>query len=479
MVDFADLTLADVQRGLLEGRFSGSSLLDHYLHRIRETSYLNAFLEVYEAEARQKMEALDQKIKDAPESLGKLFGCVFSVKDMIVLKAHEVTAGSRILNGFKSMFTATLLQRMLDEDAIIIGRTNCDEFGMGSANLHSYYGPVGNAQDPHRVSGGSSGGAAVSVQAGTCLLAIGTDTGGSVRQPAAMTGTVGFKPGYGMVSRFGLVAYASSFDQAGIIARSPADIDRVMEVISVADANDATMKTKGLYATQSAAVKDKCRVACFAEAIEGAGVNQEVRQRFNDFVHHLTEAGHEVVSVEFGLLEYLVPTYYILTTAEASSNLSRYDGVRYGYRSSEAGNIHDLYIQSRSEGFGTEVKKRIMLGSFVLSEGYYDAYFSKAQKVRTLVRNRIEAIFSDFDFVALPTSPVAAWKKDEKQTNPLSEYMADIYTVLASLAGTPAVSVPAGNNSEGLPLGIQLIANSGDDKKLVKFTEHITNWHNF
>jgi len=472
------LSLAEIQEKLLDGSLTCRRIVDTYLSRIEASKHLNAYVEVYAEEVIRQADILDGKIKNKRTELGRLFGCVFSVKDMIVLENHGVTAGSRILEGFKSRFTATCLQRMLDEDAIVIGRTNCDEFGMGSANLHSHYGSVGNAVDPERVSGGSSGGAAVSVQAGTCLVALGTDTGGSVRQPAAMTGTFGFKPTYGMVSRYGLIAYASSFDQLGVIAGRAEDVDRVMDVVSSVDPHDGTMLQRGLYGSQLTEKKETYRLAWFPEAVETDGIDDEVRDRFSSFRAYLSRQGHTVEPVGFDLLDYLVPCYYILTTAEASSNLSRYDGVKYGYRSKKAKNINDLYVMSRSEGFGSEVKKRIMLGSFVLSEGYYDAYFSKAQKVRTLVRNRLQEIFGGFDFIVLPTSPVAAWKKSEKAENPLSEYMADIYTVLASLAGMPAISVPSGNNSGGLPLGIQLIAPAGSDKKLVGFCKDITDWHN-
>lgn len=474
------LSLTEIQAKLLEGSLSCSEVVTGCLARIEQTKHLNAYIEVYADEAVRHAEQIDHKLKHSPEKLGKLFGCVISVKDMIVHEGHGASAGSRILQGFRSRFTATCLQRLMDEDAVIIGRTNCDEFGMGSANLHSYYGPVGNAIDPERISGGSSGGAAVSVQTGTCHVALGTDTGGSVRQPAAMTGTIGFKPTYGMVSRFGLIAYASSFDQLGVIARSAGDLDRVMEVVSCADAHDSTMLQSGHYGTQQPGDSKKFRIAFLEDAVGTEGVDAGVRERFHSFTSYLSSQGHVVEPVNFGLLDYLVPCYYILTTAEASSNLSRYDGVRYGYRSKEAKNIHDLYIMSRSEGFGSEVKKRIMLGSFVLSEGYYDAYYSKAQKVRSLVRRRLEEVFMDFDFIVLPASPVAAWKitgKEEK--DPLSEYMADIYTVLASLAGIPAISVPSGNNSENLPLGMQMIAPAGKDKKLIEFTKDITDWHNF
>lgn len=468
-----NFSLDQLQQQLLRGTLSCERLVHYYLQNIVNTQELNAYVEVYADEAMDYAKALDIKIKNQPESLGKLFGCVLSVKDLIVHKDHKVSAGSAILSGFESQFTASALDAVLKEDAIIIGRTNCDEFGMGSDNTNSHFGPVRNKIDKSKISGGSSGGAAVSVQADTCLVALGTDTGGSVRQPAAMCGVIGFKPSYGLVSRFGLVAYASSFDQLGIIGRHVSDIDKVMSIVSIYDENDATMYSDGLYPEQEAIKKTSYRIAYFDQAVHTDGIQAEVYDAFNNSVDKLRSMGHEVNKIGFDYLEYLVPCYYILTTAEASSNLSRYDGIRYGYRSPKAKTLQDVYTMSRSEGFGKEVKKRIMLGSFVLSEAYYDAYFSKAQQVRQLIRQKMDEIFENYDFIILPTSPVVAWDIDQKPSDPLAMYMADIYTVLASLTGMPAVSVPNGNNSDNLPFGIQVLAGTKKDKNLLLFAGQI------
>ena len=324
-----------------------------------------------------------------------------------------------------------------------------------------------------RVSGGSSGGAAVSVQMDMCLAAIGTDTGGSVRQPASMCGVYGFKPSYGMVSRYGLVAYASSFDQAGIIAKNIDDITKIMEVISILDEYDATMMTQDLFPSQNNVLPETIKIAYFIETIENDALDPEIKAATKKELENLKNSGAIVEAVSFDLLEALVPCYYILTTAEASSNLSRYDGVRYGYRSPDAKTLSDMYVKSRTEGFGTEVKKRIMLGTYVLSEAYYDAYFTKAQQVRRLICERMDAIFAEYDFIIMPTTPKVAWPIHESAKDPLESYMADIYTVLANLAGIPAISVPIDNNNEKMPFGIQVMGNRKDEKKLLKFAERL------
>jgi aspartyl-tRNA(Asn)/glutamyl-tRNA(Gln) amidotransferase subunit A len=460
-------SLKAIQKDLLSGVVSAEQVVLHYLKNIESTKHLNAYIEVYAEEAVNAAKALDDKIKMRPDSLGKLFGCVVSVKDIIVQKNRMVSAGSKILSGFESQFSATCLKAMAAEDAIIIGRTNCDEFGMGSANTNSYFGPVKNGADNSKVSGGSSGGAAVSVQTDTCLIALGTDTGGSVRQPASMCGVYGFKPTYGLVSRYGLIAYASSFDQAGILAHNSEDIAAVMSVISIHDDYDATMFRQGLYPEQTGKLSEKLKIAYLDEAIHNDALAPEIRIATLEYLTKLTSEGHQVDKIHFELLDYLVPCYYILTTAEASSNLSRYDGVRYGHRTPFAQNPDDMYIRSRTEGFGPEVKKRIMLGAFVLSEAHYDAYYTKAQQVRQLIKSRINRIFETYDFIILPVTPSVAWSVHERPTDPLQMYMADIYTVLANLAGIPGISIPLGNNSDNLPFGIQLLCNQKDDKKLL------------
>ncbi|MBC7884795.1 MAG: Asp-tRNA(Asn)/Glu-tRNA(Gln) amidotransferase subunit GatA [Saprospiraceae bacterium] len=468
-------SLKEIQNLLLSGELSTEQLVISYLERIETTKHLNAFIEVYDDEALNKARELDHKMKHSPDTLGKLFGCVISIKDMIVYKNHKVSAGSKILDGFISQFSGTALEAVIREDAIIIGRTNCDEFGMGSANTNSYFGPVANGADHKRVSGGSSGGAAVSVQTDSCLIAFGTDTGGSVRQPASLCGVIGFKPTYGLVSRHGLVAYASSFDQLGLMGRNVEDIDVVMTVISELDAYDATMFQTGLYDDQ--VIDDfnltTIKVAYLEEAINNESLDKQIKDAFYGYLSHLTDQGVSVDKIQFPLLEYVVPVYYILTTAEASSNLSRYDGVRYGYRPEKVTTLEDLYVNTRTNGFGQEVKKRIMLGSFVLSEAYFDTYFTKAQQIRQMIKEQIHKIFEKFDFIILPTTPKVAWQVAEKPTNPMEIYLSDIYTVLSNLAGIPAVSVPLGNNIDGMPFGIQILSNVKDDKKLLHFIKHL------
>lgn len=466
-------SLSQIQQELLHASITCEQMVHSYLANIENFKHLNAFVEVYADEAIQAAKALDIKIKQNPTALGRLFGCFISIKDLIVQKDHKVSAGSKILEGFVSQFDATCIAALLAEDAIIIGRTNCDEFGMGSANTNSYFGPVKNGANIDRVSGGSSGGAAVSVQMDMCLAAIGTDTGGSVRQPASMCGVYGFKPSYGMVSRYGLVAYASSFDQAGIIAKNIDDISKIMEVISIADEYDATMMTQDLFPSQNKALPETIKIAYFTETIESDALDSEIKAATKKELENLKNSGAIVEAVSFDLLEALVPCYYILTTAEASSNLSRYDGVRYGYRSPDAKTLSDMYVKSRTEGFGTEVKKRIMLGTYVLSEAYYDAYFTKAQQVRRLICERMDAIFAEYDFIIMPTTPKVAWPIHESAKDPLESYMADIYTVLANLAGIPAISVPIDNNNEKMPFGIQIMGNRKDEKKLLKFAERL------
>jgi len=465
-------SLKDIQKALLSGEITTEQLVIFYLRNIETSNDLNAYIEVYSNEALSKAKELDQKIKHHPDTLGKLFGCVISVKDLIVYKNHKVNAGSGILEGFESQFSATAIEAVLLADAIIIGRTNCDEFGMGSANSNSHFGPVKNALNPMKISGGSSGGAAVSVQTNTCLVALGTDTGGSVRQPASMCGVYGFKPGYGMVSRYGLIAYASSFDQLGILANNADDIDAVMSIVSVTDDFDATMYKTGLYHEQISLQNQTLstlKIAYISDAFENDALDPEIKASGYAFLDTLKSKGVAIESINFKLLDYVVPCYYILTTAEASSNLSRYDGVRYGYRSENAATPEELYVHSRSEGFGKEVKKRIMLGSFVLSEAYYDAYFTKAQQVRRLIKDQMDAFFDQYDFIVMPSSPRAAWYIYDKPSDPLEIYMADIYTVLANLAGIPAISIPLGNNTDKMPFGIQVLSRVHNDRKLLNF----------
>lgn len=443
----------------------------HYLDRIRATRHLNAFIEVYEEEALQKAAELDaQREKGLPT--GRLHGVVVGIKDVLCYKGHTLTASSRILRGFQSLYTATAVERLLSEEAIIIGSLNCDEFAMGSTNENSAYGRVLNALDETRVPGGSSGGSAVAVQAGLCMVSLGSDTGGSVRQPADFCGIIGLKPSYGRISRYGLIAYASSFDQIGIFANTVADAALLLEIMSGPDEYDSTVSQQPVpsYSNQLDTGK-KFRFAYFKEALEHPGIDPEIAAAIRATIIELQEQGHVAEAVPFELLDYIVPAYYVLTTAEASSNLSRYDGVRYGYRTEKKGiSLTDFYKETRSAGFGWEVKRRIMLGSFVLSAGYYDAYFTRAQKVRKILTDRISLIFNDFDAILLPSSPVTAFKAGEKMEDPIAMYLADIYTVMANLAGIPAVSLPLYRHSNGMPFSLQVMANHFDEVSLLQIS---------
>lgn len=460
----------------MEGSISCRQAVEHFLQRIRNKSHLNAFVEVYAEEALQKADELDKK-RSSGDVTGRLHGVVIAIKDVICYKNHKVSAASQILKNFESVYSATAVERLLVEEAIIIGNCNCDEFAMGSTNENSAYGRVLNALDETRVPGGSSGGSAVAVQAGLCMVSLGSDTGGSVRQPADFCGIIGLKPTYGRISRHGLIAYASSFDQIGIFAKNITDVAKLLEVMAGADDYDSTVSYKEVpaYSSNLSATKN-FRFAYFEETLNHPGNDPEISTSIKQWITQLQKNGHVAEPVKFELLDYIVPAYYILTTAEASSNLSRYDGVRYGFRTPNASpDITDFYKKNRSEGFGKEVKRRIMLGTFVLSTGYYDAYFTRAQKTRQLLLKKIQRIFKDYDFIILPVSPTTAFKVGEKMNDPVAMYAADIYTVMANLAGTPAISLPLFKHSNGLPFGIQVMANHFDELTLLQVSGQLLN----
>ena len=456
---------------LKEGNVTCSQAVEHYLQRIQVTKHLNAFIEVYRDEAIQKAKQLDQVRKNGSLP-GKLHGVIIGLKDVICYKGHSISASSNILKNFTSVYSATVVERLQAEEAIIIGNLNCDEFAMGSSNENSAYGRVLNALDESRVPGGSSGGSAVAVQAGLCMVSLGSDTGGSVRQPADFCGIIGLKPTYGRISRYGLIAYASSFDQIGIFGNNIADISVLLEVIAGADEYDSTASQKEVptYSTKLSTHK-KFRFAYFEAALNHPGLDPEISKAIKEKIRLLQNEGHSVEPVHFDLLDYVVPAYYVLTTAEASSNLSRYDGVKYGYRTTAPGvELTDFYKQTRSAGFGKEVKRRIMLGTFVLSAGYYDAYFTCAQKVRKILTEKLLLIFNEFDCILLPTSPVTAFKAGEKMEDPIAMYLADIYTVMANLVGIPAISLPIFKHSNGMPFGLQVMANRFDEVPLLQIS---------
>ncbi len=465
-------SLKQIQQDILVNKITLRDLVLHYLGRIESKKHLNAFLEVFDKEALQQAESIQQKINN--KTAGKLAGMVIALKDNICYKGHKVSASSKILEGFTSLYNATVVDRLLVEDAIIIGRTNCDEFAMGASNENSAYGNVLNDADNMRVSGGSSGGSAVAVQAGLCLAALGSDTGGSIRQPASFCGVYGLKPTYGRVSRNGLIAYASSFDQIGTFTKTIPDAQLLMEVIAGKDEMDATSSAHVVDQYSSAAISGKKKITYFKECIEHEGIDPEVKQVMLAAIDKLRSEGHFVEETSFPLLEYLVPTYYVLTTAEASSNLSRFSGLMYGHRSKNATDLETTYRKSRTEGFGEEVKRRIMLGTFVLSAGYYDAYYTKAQQVRRIVQDKTISLLNSYDFILSPTSPNTAFKFGEKANNPIAMYLADVFTVHANIAGNPAISIPVTQSSEGLPIGIQLVGRNFCEAELMAFSEQVS-----
>jgi aspartyl-tRNA(Asn)/glutamyl-tRNA(Gln) amidotransferase subunit A len=453
---------------LRNGDVSCVQAVQHYLTSIDQNQDLNCFLEVFAEEALQRASELD-----VMPITGRLHGIVIGIKDNLCYKGHKASASSKILNNFTSLYSATAVNRLVQEGAIIIGRLNCDEFGMGSSNENSAFGPVLNPDDLSRVAGGSSGGSAAAVRAGLCMASLGSDTGGSVRLPADFCGVVGLKPSYGRVSRYGLIAYGSSFDQIGVLAKSVKDTARVLEVIAGPDEFDSTAEQSSLEPIHLES-QQKYRIAYFPEWIEHSSIDPEISLQLKSYLKQLKSEGHNVEPVSFSLTDFIVPTYYILTTAEASSNLSRYDGARFGYQSAKtAENLYSFYQHNRTEGFGKEVKRRVMLGTFVLSTGYYDAYYTKAQQARQLLRQQTQLIFKDFDFILAPNSPTVAYKLGEKNKDPLAMYMGDIFTVFANLTGVPAVSLPVFKHSSNLPFGLQILSSPQNEVPLLRFSHQL------
>lgn len=454
------------------GKASCVQAVDYFLNNIKEKAELNAIIFLYADEARKRAEELDAK-KARGLPCGKLFGVVFTLKDVISYKNHPLTAASKILEGFTAIYNATAVQRLLDEDAIIIGSCNCDEFAMGSTNEKSVYGKTLNPIDKNRVPGGSSGGSAVAVSAGLCMVSLGSDTGGSVRQPADFCGITGLKPSYGRISRYGLVAYASSFDVIGIFAKNIEDLALVLEVIAGKDDFDSTVSDRKVENFSSELEKDSGirKIGYFKQIFETEALDPEIKQSLNSFTQQLKNDGYTLQEIDFELLDYIVPAYYVLTTAEASSNLSRYDGIRYGYRSPvDTGDLAEMYRKTRSEGFNSEVKKRILLGNFVLSSGYYDAYYGRAQKVRQMLIDKMNLIFKDLDAIILPTAPTPAFETNSFNNDPIAMYMADIFTVLANLTGHPAISLPLFWHSNGIPYGLQVMTPHFSELSLLQLS---------
>ena len=460
----------NLQNELFSSNFSCEELVAFYLKKINQSNN-DSFVETFNDSALSQARVIDKEL--SVKKHRKLSGLIVAIKDNICYEGHAVTASSSILKGFKSVYSATVVNRLIEHGAIIIGRLNCDEFAMGSSNEKSTYGPVKNPFDNNKVPGGSSGGSAAAVSEGLCLVSLGSDTGGSIRQPAAFCGVIGLKPTYSRVSRYGLIAYASSFDQIGPIANNIEDIALVLEVISGNDKNDSTsssLKVPNFTKVNSKQLNKK--IAYLSECINHPGLDHEIRQNFLLKIDELKHQGFVVEPISFPLLDYLVATYYVLSTAEASSNLARFDGINYANRTPNAKNLNDSYVLSRNAGFGEEVKRRIMLGTFVLSSGYHDAYFTKAQKIRRKIRNTIEEIFKTYDYVLTPTTPHVAFDIGDKNTDPTQMYLEDIFTVLANLSGNPAISMPMNNHSSGLPYGFQIMGRNFDEEGILSFSKN-------
>ncbi len=473
----SSLSLREAQAALAVGATSVTELTRSALERARAHAHLNIFLELFDESALAKAAEVDAKLKSG--NAGALAGAIIGLKDNLCYKGHKVSASSKILEGYVSPYSATVVERLLAADAVIIGRTNCDEFAMGSSNENSAYGPVGHPLDPKKVPGGSSGGSAASVAAGICNIALGSDTGGSIRQPASFCGVFGFKPTYGRVSRYGLIAFASSFDQVGTFARTAEDLALVHQVIAGHDPKDNTSSRKqpgvGTAPSRDASAGEAgamLKIAYYRECVERPGLDPEIKAHILAQIDRLKSEGHTVEAISLPMLDHLVPAYYILATAEASSNLARFDGIRYGHRSKQAKGIDDTYRRSRSEGFGTEVKRRILLGTFVLSAGYYDAYYAQGMRVRRLIRDDMVRTFGNYDLIMTPTCPSTAFGKGEI-SDPVAMYLQDIFTVQANLAGVPAISVPTGTHSNGLPFGTQLMAKPFDDERLLSAAQQL------
>lgn len=423
---------------------------------------LNAFLEI-------DREGALERAAEVEKGEGVLAGVPIAVKDNICVRGMQASCGSRILGDYHPPYNATVIERLLNAGAVIIGKTNCDEFAMGSSNENSAFGPVRNPWDTTRVPGGSSGGSAAAVAAGIVPVALGSDTGGSVRQPASLCGVLGLKPTYGRNSRYGLVAFASSLDQVGVFAREVTDVARVLGVIAGRDRHDSTTADVPVPDYTAALDSDlKGARLGFPHALFGKGLDEEVSISVKSVVDVYRELGAEIVDVELPNAGYAIAVYYIIATAEASSNLARFDGVRYGFRAEDAPELRQMYRKTREEGFGAEVKRRIMLGTYVLSAGYYDAYYRKAQQVRTLIKNDFLNAFKNCDAIITPTAPTPAFALGEKVDDPLAMYLNDIYTVTANLAGIPGLSVPCGLSSEKLPIGFQLLGPYWSEPTLLK-----------
>jgi aspartyl-tRNA(Asn)/glutamyl-tRNA(Gln) amidotransferase subunit A len=458
-IDLATPTIASVREGITSGKLSALALAEQHFERIATVDpQINSYLALTQQRALAQAAKVDAAAK-AGEPLGPLAGVPIAIKDVLTLQGAPATAGSKILKGYHPPYDATAVARLEAAGAVLLGKLNCDEFAMGSSNENSAFGPVRNPRDLTHVPGGSSGGSAAAVAANLCVASLGTDTGGSIRQPAAFCGVVGVLPTYGRVSRYGLIAFASSLDRVGPFARNVADAATVLSVLAGPDAMDSTSSPEPVadYAASVTKPVKGLRVGVPAEYF-GDGLDEEIRAAIERTLDQLRAAGCEIKPVSLPHTKYAVPTYYVIATAEASSNLSRFDGVRFGARSAEADTLAAMFRKSRDEGFGAEVKRRILLGTYVLSAGYYDAYYRKAQQVRALLTQDFLKAFAEVDVIVAPVTPTVAWPLGAKTDDPLQMYLEDIYSVAASLAGICGMSVPCGNTKAGLPIGVQVLA---------------------
>lgn len=465
----SDLTAFELREKCVSGELKVAEVAQQFLSQHEKVDgKVNAFVELEKEKVLQQAEALE-KLSSSERQSKKLFGVPVAIKDNICSQESEVTCASKILKGFHAPYDATVISKLREAGAILYGRTNMDEFAMGSSTETSSIKQTANPWDLERIPGGSSGGAAASVASGQVPLSIGSDTGGSIRQPAALCGVVGLKPTYGRVSRYGLIAFASSLDQIGPFARDVKDAALLLDVLSGDDPKDSTCAENAVPNYLQSLDQDlKGLTAGIPEEYFIEGIDPQVEASVKESIAQLEKLGVKTEKISLPHTKYAVATYYIVATAEASSNLARYDGVRYGIRAQEAKNLNDLYFETRSQGFGDEVKRRIMLGTYVLSAGYYDAYYLKALKVRTLMRQDFDEAFKKVDFIVTPTSPTPAFKMGEKMDDPLSMYLSDIFTISVNLAGLPGVSIPCGLTQENLPIGLQLIGKPFDEETLLR-----------
>jgi aspartyl-tRNA(Asn)/glutamyl-tRNA(Gln) amidotransferase subunit A len=475
------LSIREIHEQLIRKQRSATEITQAALEQIQAVEpKLHSFLCVTADQALEQAKRIDQQLA-AGEEIGLLAGIPIGIKDVICTQGVPTTCGSKILQQFVPPYNATVMEKLLDAGAVIVGKTNCDEFAMGSSTENSAYGVTYNPWDLERVSGGSSGGSAAAVAAGECVATLGSDTGGSIRQPASFCGVFGIKPTYGLVSRYGLIAYGSSLDQIGPFTRTVEDAAILLNAIAGYDPRDSTsLNVKIPDYTQCLKSDIKgLKVGLITETL-GEGIDSEVKQSIQQGIQQLKDLGAEFHEISCPNFRYGLASYYLIATSEASSNLARFDGVKYGYRSSEAENLLEMYNETRAAGFGAEVKRRIMLGTYALSAGYYDAYYLKAQKVRTLIKQDFDRAFEQVDVLVCPTAPTPAFKVGENSDDPLSLYLGDIMTITINLAGVPALSIPCGFNTQGLPIGLQMIGNVLQEETILKLAyayEQATNWN--